>query len=115
MDSTGIHNSVGYHLARKAGFIDAAPTTSAALYINGIYQGAYFLLPAKNDNAIAELYNISDPNDIELVTVFEEVKTGQQSHPEVLEKYLEFVYYVQTSDIEYTGALKAPVRRTGNQ
>jgi len=46
MDSTGIHNSVGYSLARKAGISDAAPTVPAAVYINGEYQGAYFLLPA---------------------------------------------------------------------
>lgn len=99
MDSTGIHNSVGYSLAKKAGIIDASPTTPAALYINGVYQGAYFILPAKNDHALAELYNISNPEDIEIVSVFEEEKTGYQSNPEVLEEYLEFVSFVQNSDL----------------
>lgn len=65
MDSTGIHNSVGYSLARKAGIVDASPTTPAAVYINGKYQGAYFLMPAKTDNALAELYNIEKKEDIE--------------------------------------------------
>ena len=69
-DSTGIHNSVGYSLARKAGIVDASPTTPAAVYINGEYQGAYFLMPAKTDNALAELYNIEKKEDIEVVSVF---------------------------------------------
>lgn len=99
MDSTGIHNNVGYSLAKKAGFIDASPSTPAALYINGVYQGAYFILPAKNDHALAELYNISNPEDIEVVSVFEEEKMGYQSNPEVLEEYLEFVSFVQNSDL----------------
>lgn len=99
MDSTGIHNSVGYSLARKAGFQDASPTTPAAVYLNGEYQGAYFILPAKTDNALAELYGIPKKEDIEVVTVFEEEKTGVQSHPDVLKEYLDFVSYVQTSDV----------------
>ncbi|MEZ3503747.1 MAG: CotH kinase family protein [Lachnospiraceae bacterium] len=99
MDSTGIHNSVGYSLARKAGISDAAPTVPAAVYINGEYQGAYFLLPAKNSHALAELYNIQEPDDIETVSVFEEEKTGFQTHPEVLEKYLQFVSFVQSADM----------------
>jgi len=99
MDATGIHNSVGYSLARKAGIVDASPTAPAALYINGQYQGSYFIMPAKTDNALAELYNIQDKNDIELVSVFEEEKTGQQRNPEVLEEYLKFVSYVQNSDV----------------
>ena len=82
MDSTGIHNSVGYSLARKAGIVDASPTTPAAVYINGKYQGAYFLMPAKTDNALAELYNIEKKEDIEVVSVFEEEKTGTQSRPD---------------------------------
>lgn len=98
-DSTGIHNSVGYALARDAGIADASPTTPAALYINGTYQGAYFIMPAKTDNALAELYNIPDKDDIEIVSVFEEERIGTQSHPEVLEEYLEFVRFVQTSDV----------------
>lgn len=98
-DSTGIHNSVGYSLAQKAGIIDATPTTPAALYINGQYQGTYFLMNAKNDNAISELYHIKEKEDIELTSVFSEKKSGIQEHPEVLEKYLEFVSYVQTSDV----------------
>lgn len=99
MDSTGIHNSVGYSLAKKAGIIDASPTTPAAVYVNGIYQGAYFILPAKNDTALAELYNIRNPKDIEVVSVFEEEKTGIQTAPEVLQEYLNFVNFVQTSDL----------------
>lgn len=99
MDSTGIHNSVGYSLARKAGFQDASPTTPAAVYLNGEYQGAYFILPAKTDNALAELYRIPNKEDIEVVTVFEEEKTGAQSHPDVLKEYLDFVSYVQTSNV----------------
>lgn len=99
MDSTGIHNSVGYSLARQAGILDAAPTIPAAVYLNGTYLGAYFVMPAKNDNALAELYNIRDPKDIEIVTVFEEEKTGQQPYPELLAEYLEFVNFVQTSDV----------------
>lgn len=98
-DSTGIHNSVGYALAKKAGIIDASPTVPAAVYINGQYQGAYFIMPAKNDNALAELYHIGDEKDIELVSVFSGEKTGYQDHPEVLEKFLDFVLYVQTSDV----------------
>lgn len=99
MDSTGIHNSVGYSLARQAGIQDASPTVPAAVYLNGDYLGAYFIMPAKNDVALCELYHIQNPDDIEVVTVFEEEKTGQQSNPEVLEKYLEFVNFVQTSDV----------------
>lgn len=99
MDSTGIHNSVGYSLARQAGIQDASPTVPAAVYLNGDYLGAYFIMPAKNDNALCELYHIQNPDDIEIVTVFEEEKTGQQSNPEVLKKYLEFVNFVQTSDV----------------
>lgn len=98
-DSTGIHNSVGYSLARKAGIIDASPTTPAAVYINGSYQGTYFIMPAKNDNAIAELYHIKNKDDIELVSVFSGEKTGYQDHPEVLSEFLSFVSYVQTSDV----------------
>lgn len=97
-DSTGIHNSVGYALAQKAGIIDSSPTVPAAFYLNGIYQGTYFLMPAKTDNALSELYNIEDKDQIELVSVFEEEKSGVQSHPEVLEKYLDFVTFVQNSD-----------------
>lgn len=99
MDSTGIHNSVGYSLAKKAGFIDASPTIPAAVYVNGVYQGAYFILPAKNNTALAELYNIRDPKDIEVVSVFEEEKTGIQTAPEVLEEYMDFVNFVQISDM----------------
>ncbi len=99
MDATGIHNSVGYTLARQAGIKDASPTVPAAVYLNGVYQGAYFIMPAKNDHALCELYHIQDPKDIEIVTVFEQEKTGQQPNPEVLEKYLEFVHFVQTSDV----------------
>lgn len=99
MDSTGIHNSVGYSLAKKAGIIDASPTTPAAVYVNGVYQGAYFILPAKNDVALAELYNIPQPKDIEVVSVFEEEKTGVQTAPEVLQEYLDFVNFVQNSDL----------------
>lgn len=99
MDATGTRNSVGYSLARQAGILEAAPTVPAAVYINGTYQGAYFLLPAKNDNALAELYNIKSPKEIEVVTVFEEEKTGQQPYPELLAEYLEFVNFIQTSDV----------------
>lgn len=99
MDSTGIHNSVGYSLARKAGIADASPTTPAAVYLNGVYQGSYFILPAKNDHALAELYHIKDPADIEVVSVFEEEKTGVQTNPEVLEAYLAFVSDLQTCDM----------------
>lgn len=99
MDSTGIHNSVGYSLARKAGFLDASPTTPAALYINGIYQGAYFIMPAKTDNALSELYNIARKEDIELVSVFDEEKVGYQEHPELLQEFKNFAAYVQTSDV----------------
>lgn len=98
-DSTGIHNSVGYSLARKAGIVDATPTTPAALYINGKYQGTYFLMNSKNDNAISEFYHIKEKENIELVSVFSEDKTGVQEHPEVLKDYLEFVSYVQASDV----------------
>lgn len=98
-DSTGIHNSVGYSLAKEAGIIDASPTVPAAVYINGAYQGTYFIMPAKNDNALAELYNIKNKDDIELVSVFSGEKTGYQDHPEVLEEFLNFVSYVQTSDV----------------
>lgn len=98
-DSTGIHNSVGYSLAEKAGIIDASPTTPAAVYINGKYQGTYFIMPAKNDNAFAELYHIRNREDIELVSVFSGEKTGYQDHPEVLSEFLDFVSYVQTSDV----------------
>lgn len=99
MDSTGIHNSVGYSLAQKAGIEDASPTTPAAVYLNGIYQGACFILPAKNNHALAELYHIKNPDNIEVVSVFEEEKTGNQSSPEILEEYLAFVNYLQTCDI----------------
>lgn len=99
MDSTGIHNSVGYALARQAGIEDASPTVPAAVYLNGTYLGAYFIMPAKNDHALAELYQIKDPKDIEVVTVFEEEKTGQQPYPEILADYLDFVTFVQTSDV----------------
>ena len=99
MDSTGIHNSVGYSLARKAGIVDASPTTPAAVYINGKYQGAYFLMPAKTDNALAELYNIEKKEDIEVVSVFEEEKTGTQSRPEILASYLTFVDFLQNADM----------------
>lgn len=99
MDSTGIHNSVGYSLARKAGIPDAAPTTPAAVYLNGVYQGAYFIIPAKNDHALAELYHIDRPEDIEVVSVFEEEKTGIQTAPEVLQEYLAFVSFVQNCDM----------------
>lgn len=99
MDSTGIHNSVGYSLAKKAGFVDSSPTTPAAVYVNGVYQGAYFILPAKNDVALAELYRIQNPRDIEVVSVFEEEKTGVQTAPEVLQEYLDFVNFVQNSDL----------------
>lgn len=95
MDATGIHNSVGYALAKQAGIIDASPTTPAALYINGVYQGAYFILPSKNDAALAELYNIEELEDIETVSVFEYEKTGCQPAPEVLEAYTDFVSYIQ--------------------
>lgn len=98
-DSTGIHNSVGYSLAQKAGIIDATPTVPAALYINGKYQGAYFLMNSKNDNAISEFYRIKEKENIELVSVFSQEKTGIQEHPEVLAEYLEFVTYVQTSNV----------------
>ena len=91
MDATGIHNSVGYSLARKAGIADASPTVPAAVYLNGVYQGAYFILPAKNDQALSELYHIRNPKDIEVVSVFEEEKTGVQTAPAVLEEYLSFV------------------------
>lgn len=110
-DSTGIHNSVGYELARKAGIVDASPTTPAAFYINGVYQGAYFLMPAKNDHAIAELYNIADPGQIELVSVFEGEKTGEQTHPEVLEEYLNFVSFVQNSDVNDPSIIAAIERQ----
>jgi len=99
MDCTGIHNSVGYSLARKAGIVDASFTTPAAVYINGVYQGAYFIMPAKTDNALAELYNIADKDDIEFTSVFEEEKTKVQTNPEVLDEYLDFVNFVQTSDL----------------
>ncbi|MCC8163929.1 MAG: CotH kinase family protein [Lachnospiraceae bacterium] len=99
MDATGIHNSVGYSLAEKAGVIDASPTTPAALYINGTYQGAYFILPSKTDNALSELYNIQDKDDIEIASIFDEVKTGTQAHPEVVAAYLELVDYIQSSDL----------------
>ena len=99
MDATGIHNSVGYSLARQAGIIDASPTTPAALYINGEYQGAYFILPSKNDAALAELYNIEKTEDIETVSVFEYEKTGSQSAPEVLEAYTDFVNFIQSADL----------------
>lgn len=99
MDATGIHNSVGYALARKAGILDASPTTPAALYINGVYQGAYFILPSKNDVALAELYNIEEVGDIETVSVFDYEKTGVQSAPEILEAYTEFVNYIQSADL----------------
>ena len=98
-DSTGIHNSVGYSLARKAGIADAAPTTPAAVYLNGVYQGACFLMPSKNDHALAELYHIDSHKDIDIVSVFEEEKTGTQTDPEVLEEYLSFVSWVQNCDI----------------
>ena len=96
MDATGIHNSVGYSLARSAGIEDAAPTTPAAVYLNGVYQGAYFLMPAKNDHALAELYHIQNPDDIQVVSVFDEEKTGFQSEPEVLAEYLSFVDFLHT-------------------
>lgn len=99
MDATGIHNSVGYSLARKAGIRDAAPTTPAAVYLNGVYQGAYFLMPAKNDHALAELYHIQNPEDIQVVSVFEEEKTGSQSRPEVLSEYLSFVDFLNSCDM----------------
>jgi len=99
MDSTGIHNSVGYSLARKAGIVDASPTTPAAVYLNGEYQGAYFLMPAKTDNALAELYNIEKKDDIEVVSVFEEEKTGVQTKPEILDEYLTFVDFMQNADM----------------
>ncbi|MDO4261928.1 MAG: CotH kinase family protein [Eubacteriales bacterium] len=99
MDSTGVHNSVGYRLAEKAGIIDASPTTPAAVYINGVYQGAYFIIPAKTDNALAELYHIEDKDDIEVVSVFEEEKTGVQTAPEVLEEYLDFVEFLREADL----------------
>lgn len=99
MDSTGIHNSAGYSLARKAGMEDASPTTPAAVYLNGVYQGSYFILPAKNDHALAELYHIKDSDDIEVVSVFEEEKTGIQTAPEVLQEYLAFVDYLRTCEI----------------
>ena len=99
MDATGIHNSVGYSLARKAGIVDASPTTPAAVYINGTYQGAYFLMPAKTDNALAELYNIEKKDDIEVVSVFEEEKTGVQTKPEILDEYLTFVDFLQNADM----------------
>ncbi len=98
-DSTGINNSVSYSLAKKAGIADASPTTPAALYINGAYQGSYFLMQSKTDNAICELYNIPSTDDIELVSVFAEQKGGVQDHPEVLEEYLAFVSFVQNSDV----------------
>lgn len=98
MDSTGIHNSVGYSLARRAGIVDASPTAPAAVYVNGEYQGAYFAMPSKTDNALAELYNIANKDDIEVVSVFEEEKTGFQTNPEILSEYLEFVNFVQNSD-----------------
>lgn len=99
MDRTGINNSVGYSLARKAGIEDASPTVPAALYINGVYTGTYFIMPAKTDCALAELYRIPDSDDIEFVSVFEEEKIGVQTHPEVLEKYLDFVSFVQNADM----------------
>lgn len=105
MDSTGIHNSVGYSLARKAGILDAAPTTPAAVYLNGDYQGAYFIIPAKNDHALSELYRIEHPEDIEVVSVFEEEKTGIQTAPEVLEEYLAFVSYVYSCDMNDSAAI----------
>lgn len=98
-DATGINNSVGYSLARRAGIQDASPTTPAALYINDVYQGTYFLMPAKTDNALAELYHIEDKDDIQLVSVFSEETSGYQDHPEVLKEYLDFVSYVQHSDV----------------
>ncbi len=98
MDATGIHNSVGYALARKAGLADASPTVPAAVYINGKYQGAYFIMQAKTDNAFAEMYQVENQEDIELVTVFAEEKTGYQKSPEVLQKYIKFVEFVQNSD-----------------
>lgn len=98
-DSTGIHNSVGYSLAKKAGVIDAAPVTPAAFYLNGVYQGAYFIIPAKNDDALAELYHIQNPEDIEVVSVFEEEQTGVQTAPEVLENYLAFVSFIHNCDM----------------
>lgn len=99
MDATGIHNSVGYSLAGKAGIVDASPTTPAAVYLNGEYQGAYFLMPAKTDNALAELYNIKHKDDIEVVSVFEEEKTGVQTNPEALSDYLTFVAFLQNADM----------------
>lgn len=111
MDSTGIHNSVGYSLARKAGVEDASPTAPAAVYLNGVYQGAYFILPAKNDHALAELYHIQDEKDIQVVSVFEEEKTGIQTAPEVLEEYLSFVSYVLSCDINDPAAVTEIERR----
>lgn len=99
MDATGIHNSVGYSLARKAGIADASPTVPAAVYLNGVYQGAYFILPAKNDQALSELYHIRNPKDIEVVSVFEEEKTGVQTAPAVLEEYLSFVSWLSGCDM----------------
>ncbi|MCD8098598.1 MAG: CotH kinase family protein [Lachnospiraceae bacterium] len=98
-DATGIHNSAGYSLAKKAGVIGASPTTPAALYINGSYQGAYFILPSKTDNALAELYNIEEKDDIEVASIFDEEKTGSQVYPEVVDEYLELVDYILSSDL----------------
>lgn len=99
MDATGIHNSVGYSLAKKAGIEDASPTTPTAVYLNGVYQGAYFIIPSKNAQALAELYHIENADDIETVSVFEAEKTGFQNNPEVLDDYLSFVNYLQNCDI----------------
>lgn len=106
MDATGITNSVGYSLARKAGIVDASPTVPAAVYLNGIYQGSYFLMPAKTDNALAELYNIEKKDDIEVVSVFEEEKTGVQTKPEVLSEYLTFVDFLQNADMTDPSVIK---------
>ena len=51
-------------------------------------------MPAKTDNALAELYHIEDKDDIQLVSVFSEETSGYQDHPEVLKEYLDFVSYV---------------------
>lgn len=107
MDATGIHNSVGYSLARKAGIADASPTVPAAVYLNGVYQGAYFILPAKNDQALSELYHIRNPKDIEVVSVFEEEKTGVQTAPAVLEEYLSFVSWLYTCDMSHPADIAA--------
>ena len=56
-------------------------------------------MPAKTDNALAELYNIEKKEDIEVVSVFEEEKTGTQSRPEILASYLTFVDFLQNADM----------------